>query len=895
MAIGELFRHWTYQVFAPGTLLRRKYNAFRELLRHDSRSLELIAELEDIHYGNEKVDWSRVIELADQLDDAVRAMLGQLMEMNPARYMGLADYCNKIAFYMRMAVSVPEPDLAPPYVIPLAEAHQHPDRAGGKAARLATVRSQTMLPVPDATVITAAAYHYFIEHNELREPIDARLRRLRLSRPDELAAISEELRAMIMEADLPPRLEEDILTAAYAMSPQRAPLAVRSSAVAEDGPVSFAGQYASVLGVEPGHAGTAWKRVVASKYQPRALSYRILHGLADAETPMATLLMPMLDAACAGVIYTRDPDPPRRLPAEELAEGVTAVHAVAGTGDVLVSGDTPAQSAWLSRRPRSRILERPVQGVPTVEQPMPTVPLLTTEDMKRLARYGRELENLFGEPQDVEWVLDTAGRIFIVQSRPVPGGTAHGVVPERTAVGPGNGDEHGAEPGAKGDAAALSSMSAAPVEHVEPAEPVESAESGHDALPMLAEGSEPVSAGVGSGTARHAAICCEIGDMPPGTVLVTTTLGPSLTRIIDRLEAVVAQTGSRACHFASVAREFGLPVVTGIADPFTAIPDGAVVTVDGATGTVRAGRPAPDKGAGTSATPRARRRAAAAARERRGGMRRLARAMQHIAKLNLTDPASSDFAPENCRSMHDLVRFAHERGVAEMFSLVGRGGRGLGGAKKLRTDVPMIMYVLNIEDGLFPTAAGKEEIGPDDFRSTPMWALWFGLSAARELWAHMPPAADWNELDRISAGIFRRDAPQLASYAVISAHYAHLMMRFGYHFALVDTLCSPEDRTNYIQFRFKGGGAAAEGRELRIRVLERVLARQGFAVKTRGDLLDARHGPDAEAVIQKRLAMLGMLLAETRLLDVRIGDADEAEAMADDFLARLDTAGGGAP
>ncbi|BFR47045.1 pyruvate, phosphate dikinase [Nitratidesulfovibrio sp. HK-II] len=869
MAIGELFRHWTYQVFAPGTLLRRKYNAFRELLRHDSRSLELIAELEDIHYGNEKVDWSRVIELADQLDDAVRAMLGQLMEMNPARYMGLADYCNKIAFYMRMAVSVPEPDLAPPYVIPLAEAHQHPDRAGGKAARLATVRSQTMLPVPDATVITAAAYHYFIEHNELREPIDARLRRLRLSRPDELAAISEELRAMIMEADLPPRLEEDILTAAYAMSPQRAPLAVRSSAVAEDGPVSFAGQYASVLGVEPGHAGTAWKRVVASKYQPRALSYRILHGLADAETPMAALLMPMLDAACAGVIYTRDPDPPRRLPAEELAEGVTAVHAVAGTGDVLVSGDKAAQSAWLSRRPRSRILERPVQGVPTVEQPMPTVPLLTTEDMKRLARYGRELENLFGEPQDVEWVLDTAGRIFIVQSRPVPGGTAHGVVPERTA---------GASDGAQG------ADGSAPV----PA-------ASHDALPVLAEGSEPVSAGVGSGTARHAAICCEIGDMPQGTVLVTTTLGPSLTRIIDRLEAVVAQTGSRACHFASVAREFGLPVVTGIADPFTAIADGSVVTVDGGTGRIHAGRPAPDKGAETSAPPRARRRAAAAARERRGGMRRLARAMQHIAKLNLTDPASSDFSPENCRSMHDLVRFAHERGVAEMFSLVGRGGRGLGGAKKLRTDVPMIMYVLNIEDGLFPTAAGKEEIGPDDFRSTPMWALWFGLSAARELWANMPPAADWNELDRISAGIFRRDAPQLASYAVISAHYAHLMMRFGYHFALVDTLCAPEDRTNYIQFRFKGGGAAAEGRELRIRVLERVLARQGFAVKTRGDLLDARHGPDAEAVIQKRLAMLGMLLAETRLLDVRIGDADEAEAMADDFLARLDTAGGGAP
>ncbi|MBG3878740.1 pyruvate, phosphate dikinase, partial [Desulfovibrio oxamicus] len=245
------------------------------------------------------------------------------------------------------------------------------------------------------------------------------------------------------------------------------------------------------------------------------------------------------------------------------------------TGDVLVSGDTPAQSAWLSRRPRSRILERPDAVGATLAQPVPSTPLLTTEDMKRLARYGRELENLFGEPQDVEWVLDTAGRIFIVQSRPVPGGTEHGIVPEQAAA---------TESGQQGAAPAS-----------------------HESLPLLAEGSEPVSAGVGSGTARHAAICCEIGDMPQGTVLVTTTLGPSLTRIIDRLEAVVAQTGSRACHFASVAREFGLPVVTGIADPFTAIPDGGMVTVDGATGRVHAGRPPQEKGDGTR--PRTRRRA----------------------------------------------------------------------------------------------------------------------------------------------------------------------------------------------------------------------------------------------------------------------------------------------
>ena len=55
----ELFRRWTYQVFAPGVLLRDKYNAFRELLRFDDLCLELIAAVEDVHYGSAVADWAR--------------------------------------------------------------------------------------------------------------------------------------------------------------------------------------------------------------------------------------------------------------------------------------------------------------------------------------------------------------------------------------------------------------------------------------------------------------------------------------------------------------------------------------------------------------------------------------------------------------------------------------------------------------------------------------------------------------------------------------------------------------------------------------------------------------------------------------------------------------------
>ena len=46
MNINTLFRYWTYRLFAPGVVLRQTYEAFRELLVHDSRSHELMADLE---------------------------------------------------------------------------------------------------------------------------------------------------------------------------------------------------------------------------------------------------------------------------------------------------------------------------------------------------------------------------------------------------------------------------------------------------------------------------------------------------------------------------------------------------------------------------------------------------------------------------------------------------------------------------------------------------------------------------------------------------------------------------------------------------------------------------------------------------------------------------------
>ncbi len=60
MLIKSLFKHWTYQVLAPGTVLREKYEAFKSLLESDKRAHELMADLEEIYHNHTRVDFTNI-------------------------------------------------------------------------------------------------------------------------------------------------------------------------------------------------------------------------------------------------------------------------------------------------------------------------------------------------------------------------------------------------------------------------------------------------------------------------------------------------------------------------------------------------------------------------------------------------------------------------------------------------------------------------------------------------------------------------------------------------------------------------------------------------------------------------------------------------------------------
>ncbi|MDJ0961393.1 MAG: PEP/pyruvate-binding domain-containing protein [Acidimicrobiia bacterium] len=175
-------------------------------------------------------------------------------------------------------------------------------------------------------------------------------------------------------------------------------LAVRSSGAAEDlHEASFAGQYETVLNV------AAQARPVADAIRTVRASARNAHVdtyVADRSHAMAVLIMPMIEAAAAGIAFTRDPI---------TGADVVIVEAVAGLGHRLASGEQ-AGELW---------------AVNDTVECRQSLGVLDADQVASIASVARRCEELAGCPQDIEWAISD-GEIVLLQARPI---TTHDVEP----------------------------------------------------------------------------------------------------------------------------------------------------------------------------------------------------------------------------------------------------------------------------------------------------------------------------------------------------------------------------------------------------------------------------------------------------------------------------------
>ncbi|HAL62560.1 MAG TPA: hypothetical protein DCP08_09170, partial [Chloroflexi bacterium] len=311
------------------------------------------------------------------------------------------------------------------YLLPLdgIEA-EHRCLVGGKAFHLGELR-QAGVQVPAGFCITTAAYSLFLQETGI--DLEAALSSLdRESMDLQIAPLGEEM----VKHPLPHRLYRAIEEAYRGLGEKR-PVAVRSSATSEDLPeASFAGQYEThlnVLGLEEltEKIKTCW----ASLWN--ALAYLHRHHISPLEVAMGVVVQEQIPAEVSGVLFTLNPS--TGLEEEMLIE------AHWGLGEAVVSGkvtpDRFVMDAWNEGMRSQEISEKRMMVVPAhpsgvkeveVPEEKRTRASLTEEQLLSLMRLGREVQEIYGYPQDIEWAL-YGGGFYILQTRPL---TSYTFTPE---------------------------------------------------------------------------------------------------------------------------------------------------------------------------------------------------------------------------------------------------------------------------------------------------------------------------------------------------------------------------------------------------------------------------------------------------------------------------------
>jgi pyruvate,water dikinase len=451
------------------------------------------------------------------------------------------------------------------YIVPL-EALSMADvpRVGGKNASLGEMIANLAgagVKVPGGFATTAQAFWDFLDHNDLRTRINARLAALDVSDVTALAQAGAEIRAWVEAATLPAALEAGLREAYLALG-KRVSVAVRSSATAEDLPdASFAGQQETYLHVQGEEALLSYvRKVFASLYNDRAIAYRVHHGFAHAEVALSAGVQRMVrsDMACSGVLFTLD--------TESGFRDVVFITAAYGLGETVVQGSVNPDEFYVHKPTlekgfpavvRRELGEKAIRMVwrdgATVIEDTPAELrrryALTDAEVLELARQAVAIEKHYGRPMDIEWAKDgETSELFIVQARPETVKARVSGVSERYVL---------------------------------------------EATGEVRISGRAIGQKIGTGVVRLIASPAEMNRVQPGDVLVTDMTDPDWEPVMKRAAAIVTNRGGRTCHAAIVARELGIPAVVGTGEATTVLKDGETVTVscaEGDTGTVYAGK-----------------------------------------------------------------------------------------------------------------------------------------------------------------------------------------------------------------------------------------------------------------------------------------------------------------
>lgn len=273
---------------------------------------------------------------------------------------------------------------------------------GGKAANLGEL-TRAGLPVPQGFCVTTDAYRAVAEADELARTTPENARRTLLE-----TAVPQEIRDAIVDG--------------YRKLGAGVPVAVRSSATAEDLPfASFAGQQDTFLNVVgEDEVVDAVRRCWASLWTDRAVSYRETNRIDHTTTYLAVVVQRMVQSAVSGVMFTANPVTGTR---DQIV-----IDASPGLGEAVVSGAVNPDhfvvdgTEIVEKRLGDKkfvIRSLPGGGTEHVDVGENDEPCLSDGQIHALAVLGRKVQQHYGSPQDTEWAIDADGELHLTQARPI--------------------------------------------------------------------------------------------------------------------------------------------------------------------------------------------------------------------------------------------------------------------------------------------------------------------------------------------------------------------------------------------------------------------------------------------------------------------------------------------